>query len=535
MSENSEVRFSVLGGEVASRYIGGISTPGKILVGAGLLVCAGGVLFGGKIGLVLGLGVWLGTIGAVVTGWGARKVHQFREWQRRRAGEHVFIGEHDPEYNNDEIDPGWIRPVPLGHVEPLDLTGTGLDDMFILYHHNPGEANYFSIVLSVQGLAEGLRSDAKWAQNMESFSDQLLNASARESSHIRRICMVSRAVPSDMTPHERWVSEQVANLEPEYLEMLGGPSGWPILSYGDVIDEISPHAEDHRCYMVVCIGESPALMKQAHKLATSKNAPVEGGVAQKIRDEIAQVQRALVSSGYGRVDVLGEQRACAVIRGIMNPSFPLERHEGVRWENCFPSYVGEPDALVIRPTGVGEDTTAWHTRVATVPPDKVAPVGLDASWLAPLLTGVDPDEGDEAEGVPRSPTIRTLAVSMDLVPARKARTVTRKHRTSDHARAIEEQRQGRIGDGTGETMSAASELRAGDLREGSGYHGVIWSMSLSVTGRDGDDCDRACARVGTAADESAITELAWRDGDHDIALFWTLPLGRGLASTRYTR
>lgn len=534
-AEREGVRTSILGGEVASRYVGGVPMPAKLALGVALVITLVSIIWLQLIGLVVAAIAIPGTIGAVVDfgngSFASRQMHRFHEWLRRRRGEHVHINEADPDYGNPDVDPGWSRPVPLGKVEPLDLAGTGLDDMFILWHHNPGEANYFSIVLSVQGLAEGLRSDSKWAQNLQALSDSVYNACARRTSHVKSLQMVSRSVPSDLNPHEQWITERVAGLPPDLAERL-----YPaIVSYGEVVDSIRPYAEDHRTYLVVCLGETGALMKQAARLAGSKDAPVEGGVAQVFRDEVASIQRALEASGYGRVDVLGEQRACAVMRAMIDPSYPLDQHEGVRWENCFPSYVGGVDALVVRPLPDREDAVAWHTRVAVVPPGKVAPVPLGPAWLAPLLTGVEPDEGDPGEGVPPCPTIRTISVRMDFVPADRARQVTRKHQTSDYAQAIESERRGKISDGTSEVMASASARRALDLREGSGYHGVIWSMSLSVTGHDGDDCDRACARVTAAADESAITELRWREGDHDIAQFWTLPLGRGLASTRYTR
>ena len=465
-----QVRTAVLGGEIASRYAGGLSTPVKIAWGIAIALALLALATLGWVGLVIALVLIPGTVVATLPlpggSWAGHQTRRLHNWWRYRNGEHIFIGPTDPDFNNPDIDPGWSRPVPLGKVEPIDLTGTGLDDMFVLYHHNPGEANLFTLVLSVQGLAEGVRSNEVWAQNAKAFSDSVLNACARRTSHVRTLQMVSRAVPADLNPHERWITQRVRALDPDLAARLDEA----IRSYGDVIDEIRPFAEDHRCYLVVGIGESAALMKQAARLARNKDASVEGGVAQVIRDEAANIQRALHAAGYGRVDVLGEQRACAVLRSMVNPSFPLDWHKGVRWENCWPSYVGGADALVVRPSGIGPDTTRWHTRIATVPPGKVAPVPLSPDWLAPLLTGVGPDEGDPADGIPPCPTIRTVTVRMDLVPADRARDVTRKHRTTDAAHAIEDARRGRIDDGGAEVMASASARRAEDLKEGSGYH-----------------------------------------------------------------
>ncbi len=54
-------------------------------------------------------------------------------------------------------------------------------------------------------------------------------------------------------------------------------------------------------------------------------------------------------------------------------------------------------------------------------------------------------------------------------------------------------------------------------------------------GRDEEDLERACLRVSEAAGESVIGEIDWCYDDHDVALFATLALGRGPATTTYTR
>jgi len=60
-------------------------------------------------------------------------------------------------------------------------------------------------------------------------------------------------------------------------------------------------------------------------------------------------------------------------------------------------------------------------------------------------------------------------------------------------------------------------------------------MAVSVTGRNEDDALRAGTRVEQAADNCGIGEIVWQDNRHDVAAFLTLPLGRGLAATKWTR
>lgn len=544
---HEEVRTSVLGGEVASRGLPVtqiiVWTGGALLAIAGLIVVGG--QFGGIAGLVVCVVVVITTMGSTLKLFGHESLagmgaHRVSTWWRRRDGRHVWLTPGDPElgilpdpdYDNPDIDPGWTSPPALGACEPLDLTGTGLDDLFILWHHNPGERPYFQIILAVQGLAEGLRSNERWAQNQAAYSETVLNAAARDTVFTRSLQLVLRVVPADLDPHEQWVLRKVQQLSPARAAQLA-PA---IRSYGHLIDDARPHSEEPHSYLSVAVPENGRLMKEASRIARSKNAKPEGGVAQVIRDEAARIQRALQASGFGRVDVLGEQRACAVMRAMINPSFALDRHQGANWRNWIPTFFGGSESVLVRrSTDPERRDDFWHTRVGVIPPGKIPPVELGPAWLTPLLARVEPDAGDPSDGLPPSPTIRTVAVRMDMVPARIARPATKRHTTTDAARAIELEKKGQITDGSEEVMAASSARRREDLKDGTGYHGVIWSMAVAVTGRDADDLDRACDRVTAAAGDSAIPEIRWCTDDHDIAQFWTLPLGRGLARTKFTR
>ncbi|CAM3320941.1 hypothetical protein DFJ75_5020 [Williamsia muralis] len=543
---HEEVRTSVLGGEVASR---GLPAAQLILctIGAlsGLIVM---IMMPGLTGLGLCAVIIVATAGSTLKLIGDESLagiaaHRCSTWWRRRDGRHIWLTPGDPalgiapdpDYGDPQVDPGWTFPPALGACEPIDLTGTGLDDLFILWHHNPGERPYFQLIMSVQGQAEGLRSNERWAQNQAAYSESVLNAAARDTVFTRSLQLVLRVVPADLDPHEQWVQkkiEQLRETSPERVELLT-PA---IVSYGHLIDDARPYSEEPYSYLSIAVPENGRLMREAARIARSKNATPEGGVAQVIRDEAARIQRALQSAGFGRVDVLGEQRACAVMRAMMNPSFALDRHQGASWRNWIPSFFGGHDSVLVRAsTDPDRRDEYWHTRVGVIPPSKIPPVQLGPAWLTPLLSRVEPDPGDPGDDLPPSPTMRTITVRMDLVPARIARQATKRHATNDAAKAIELQQKGQISDGSEEVLSSSSARRREDLKAGTGYHGVIWSMAVAVTGRDADDLDRACDRVTAAAGDSAIPEIRWCTDDHDIAQFWTLPLGRGLARTKFTR
>jgi hypothetical protein len=540
---HEEVRTSVLGGEVASR---GLPVAQLIIWIVGALAgIAALIVVGGVPGVLVCMVVVLTTAGSTLKLFDDQSLagmaaHRSSTWWRRRDGRHIWLTPGDPargiapdpDYGDPQLDPGWTFPPALGACEPIDLAGTGLDDLFILWHHNPGERSYFQIILAVQGQAEGLRSNERWAQNQAAYSESVLNSAARDTVFTRSLQLVLRVVPADLDPHEQWLQHKVAQLPPERAAQLA-PA---IVSYGHLIDDARPHSEEPYSYLSVAIPENGRLMREASRIARSKNAKPEGGVAQVIRDEAARIQRALQAAGFGRVDVLGEQRACAVMRAMINPSFALDRHQGASWRNWIPTFFGGRESVLVRAsTDPDRREEYWHTRVGIVPPGKIPPVQLGPAWLTPLLSRVEPDPGDPGDDLPPSPTMRTVTVRMDLVPARIAREATKRHATTDAAKAIELQQKGKISDGSEEVLSSSSARRREDLKAGTGYHGVIWSMAIAVTGRDADDLDRACDRVTAAAGDSAIPEIRWCTDDHDITLFWTLPLGRGLARTKFTR
>ncbi|MBF6331464.1 hypothetical protein [Nocardia transvalensis] len=521
-----EIRVAVLGGEIARRSWLGLSRPvlltwvGSIAAALAIYLLGGGATWTIIAALALLIGVFAATME-----WrdkpslAARGAHRLRTWIRRRRGEHIYRNPADPAYGDPAWDPGWTIPLPLGAAAPLQVEGTGLDDMFIVRTANPGERVYFSVILAVEGVADGLRGNAAYAATSTAFGNFLAQM-ARTSSHVRGLQLLHRSIPHDMTPHIHWAHGRVAQLADTRLTPA-------VESYGALIDVIAPLAEEHRTFVVLRIPQTETFMADTGRVARTKGATTHGAIAQVIRDETERATRLLAAAGMGRVDVLGEHRACAVIRSFLDPRYKLDRHRDATWDTCWPSYVGGDDSVAVGADG------RWRTRVGLIRPRAIEPVPLGPLWLAPLLTGVEADPGDE-DTAPM-PTIRTLSVRIDFVPAHRARAAARGDFTADQARRSKEHKQGKLDDGSTEVLATASERRRHDLMPGSGHHGAVYTASIAVTGRDPDDLDRACLRVAEAANDSAITEIDWADSDHDVAVFTTLPLARGLAATPDTR
>ena len=526
-----ETRTAQLDPETRRRGLLGMS---RVMIAVWSLAVFGALLtwlsFGGWAGAGGGFAV-LGATGAATTrfsdgpSYAEAGVSWWRERRRRARGEHIYWSVRDrgedtgvPAGNyQPEADPGWEHPVPLGRIEPLPLSGTGFDELFILRHANPGELDYLSVVLQVQGIKAGLRSSPAYAVNWQSYG-YFQSELAKTGSFIRGIQQLHRSVSYDMTPHIEWYKSQIAASDGRLSDVVD--------SYWDILEQIAPLAEEHRVWVVAKIPiDGRFIAEAAGRDSWGEGRRAEVGWASVVKDELERLEALLRGAGLGEVTVLGERRTCAVSRALMDPGFELDDDRDVDWPSCWQSYFGDHDHVVVN--------DRWYTRVAHIPPGGIAPAPLGPLWLHPLLVGVEADEGTDEQS--RAATIRTVCVRMDFIPDYAARAQAVNDLTQDAAAAMTDRKKGKIDDGTGEVMLTASQRRRRDLSPGSGVHGLSWSMWLSVTGRDPEDLRRACVRISDAAGRSAISKLDWQDQRHDVAQVATLPLCRGMAGSKSAR
>lgn len=490
------MRTSILGGEVVGRgMLGKVdSRTGAALGGVGLIAVWLWLGIGGATGTIAGLGVVIVGV-AVLYPWNGRRspaagwVRAWRFLVRRRRGVAAFVADPD----NEQA----VTPPPVGRVSPLDLAGTPHEDMFVLRHANPGESPYLSVVMEVDGQPQGLRTVAEFEAASARYG-VMLSQLARDGSFIRGLQQINRILPHDPARHRAFIAARVS--ERPGIESL-------VRSYEDLIDLTTHTAEQHRNYLVArfpMTGEFGA--------AARRYGQGEAGWAGLVREELARLAELVSRADLVRPRVLGEQRTCAVLRSMQDPSYPVDQHEGIRWHNCWQDYQGERGHVAVN--------ERWLHRVAVVPRDAIGAVPLGSHWLAPLLVEVNPA------------VIRTLSVRMEFVPARVARARAVRDVAVDGASRHNAAEKGQIGDGTDEMLLSASRRRLNDLTPGSGHHGVEWSMSLSVTAADTGELARASTRVANAAANCAIGRLEWQDTWHDAAAITTYPLARGMTGRR---
>lgn len=497
------MRIAVLGGEIGRRGLfGSLSRPAYIALGAAVVVAILlWVSVDGIVGALTGFAVLGGTY-VLVNPWSRRRsiaenwVWSLRWWRRRGRGLTEFTAPAQARrLDPDELlGPLWELPPPLGGVAPLDLTGTGWEQLFILRHHNPGEPQYLSVLMEVQGQASGLRTDRAY-ESVSIRYGVLLAQLAKAGSFIRGLQQINRIVPHDAVLHRGFIAERVS--QRAGLDAL-------IESYEELIDLTAQAAEQHRNYLVARIPLTPEFYEESQRYGEGV-----AGWAGLVREELARMADLAARAELTRPRVLGEQRTCAVLRSLQDPRWPIDQHEGVRWATCWQSYRTERDRLVIN--------DVWHTRTAILPRQGIAPAPLGPRWLAPLLTKVNPS------------VIRTLSVRMEFIPDNVARAKAVADVAQDGASIVGDAKKGRVDDGTDEVMLSASWRRLRDLAPGSGHQGVDWSMSISVTAADPAELRRACMRVANEAAQSALTDLDWQDGWQDAAVLATYPLARGMA------
>jgi hypothetical protein len=499
------MRVAVLGGEIGRRGLfGSLSRPAYLALG--LAVAVAFVLWigvGGMTGAIGGFGV-IGATYAVVNPWSRRRslaeswLWALRWRLRRRAGHTVYVAPAEVRQLDPDglTGPLWELPVPLGRVEPLDLSGTGYESLFILRHHNPGEPQYLSVLMEVQGQASGLRTDRAYESAAVQYG-VLLAQLAKAGSFIRGLQQINRIVPHDPALHRAFVAHRVSP--------RAGLDGL-VASYEQLVDLTAQSAEQHRNFLVARIPLMPEFYEEAQGYG-----PGVAGWAGLVREELARMADLAARAELTRPRVLGEQRTCAVLRSLQDPRWPIDQHEGARWANCWQSYQAERDHVVVN----GQ----WCTRTAFLPREGIAPAPLGPRWLAPLLTKVNPS------------VIRTLSVRMEFIPDKVARAKAVADVAQDGASMVDDAEKGRIDDGTDEVMLSASRRRLRDLAPGSGHQGVDWSMAISVTAADPGELRRACMRVANEAAQSALTDLDWQDTWHDVAVVATYPLARGMAVT----
>ena len=342
-------------------------------------------------------------------------------------------------------------------------------------------------VLEIEGPGVGL-FDGPDQEGMVARWGAVLRDLANSEGFVSRIELLERCMPVDPQAHDRYVAEFDALAVPEQLR----------LSYDELHDQVGAVSEQHRNFLVVRMTGDRALAR-ASKLAGGG----DDGLGAVMLREVEALAARLEDAGIKVLHGLGPRRTAALIASLYNPDHPLDDTVGMTPRNAWPrTTVNTREYLEV--DGDWFHATAW---VKTWPL-----VAVGVNFLAPLLV--------QTPGV-----IRTVAVTMDLIPTDVAMTTAMSDLTTDAANSSAAAKAGRTADPRDDRQLSQAELRAYDISQGAG--GVKAVGYVTVSARTAEDLELAKRRMRTAGARAWLT-LEWCDKEHDRAFINTLPLARGL-------
>ena len=342
-------------------------------------------------------------------------------------------------------------------------------------------------VLEIEGPGVGL-FDGPDQEGMVARWGAVLRDLANSEGFVSRIELLERCMPVDPQAHDRYVAEFDALAVPEQLR----------LSYDELHDQVGAVSEQHRNFLVVRMTGDRALAR-ASKLAGGG----DDGLGAVMLREVEALAARLEDAGIKVLHGLGPRRTAALIASLYNPDHPLDDTVGMTPRNAWPrTTVNTREHLEV--DGDWFHATAW---VKTWPL-----VAVGVNFLAPLLV--------QTPGV-----IRTVAVTMDLIPTDVAMTTAMTDLTTDAANSSAAAKAGRTADPRDDRQLSQAELRAYDISQGAG--GVKAVGYVTVSARTPEDLELAKRRMRTAGARAWLT-LEWCDKEHDRAFVNTLPLARGL-------
>ena len=519
-------------GPLESRgLIGGLRLGQVVLVG-GALVAAVGLLYllptGGNavaaLGVVLAaaaiafwpvhgrsLEEWL----PVVLAWVGRRL---RGAQRYRSsaptqGARVDLsrnGESGNGVGGGELiapTPATDLPEAVGAVEILSVPYRGAAIGVIK------ERTLFTVVLQCRVRSFGLLDSAEQEHRLANWGE-VLSSYAGGRVPIRRIQWVERTVPSDGDQIARYFSENR-----DRAIALSAPS---VQSYIELIDAAGAVTQDHELFVALQLDARRA------KGAIRKLVRADGGEEQprKRAERERQVDRAACTLSLREAETLIHRLELADVRvdGALPPP-ALNRCVRDAYDPYGRSNRTRVAALDTGPNGAGPDR-AWpvgadefwdryQTDSALHVTYWIAQwprVEVGASFLSPLLM--------------QTPVLRSVAVTFEPISLTRSMRAAEQAMTSEMADEAVRERQGFISTARKRLQQQATSRREEELA--SGHAEMRMAGFVTVSARDEEELDRACAEVEHAAQQAHI-ELARMYGQQATSFTFTLPLGRGLA------
>lgn len=325
----------------------------------------------------------------------------------------------------------------------------------------------------------------------------VLSGFCTERPLVSRVQVTEWAAPAGLGEHERFIARNaapVANAE-------------ALASYCELLAEAGPMSVSHEALVTVTLDQRRVTRGRVGDAASGD------GVVAALLDEMRLVSMRLEAAELAVGAPLSVARTAEALRLRCDPSCRprLEARAATLAEltGLVSRYSAGPLASLVEWDHVRTDASLHRSYwVAEWPRLDVGP-----NWLEPFLL--------------HSAGIRTFSMHFEPVPPSAAQR--RIDRDSTRLAADEEQRSRagfRIGARHRRTQAAVAEREAELV---GGYAELGFAGFVTVTAPDEDALAIACGGYEQAAAQSGL-ELRALDGQHDLGLVCSLPLGRGPAA-----
>ena len=328
-----------------------------------------------------------------------------------------------------------------------------------------------SAVLVVRARSFALLDSEDKARRLAAWS-AVLTGLAREDGHVRTLQWVERTVPGDAVDLERHLD----------AGRVLAPDDPRVASYRELIAEAGPLGQDHESFIVLSVRD--------------RGRASEGVLLRELRLLRGQLRTAEVDVDAA---LTGPALGAALRRGF-DPWAPTG--------GVDPS-TGWPLAADDGWSAVRTDDT-WHATfwVAEWPRRDVAP-----DFLGPLLL--------HAAGQ------RSVSLIMGPLPPSAGVREVESARTAQAADEALRQRAGFMA--TARRMREAEGAARREAELADGHAAYRFSGYVTVSARSTEALEDACGQIVQAAHQCHL-ELRRLHAVQDVAITWTLPLGRGLAA-----
>ncbi|NYI42885.1 SCO6880 family protein [Demequina lutea] len=512
---SDEVRTSLIGGDEGDvSMFGGMSKDqvtmifgtvgvGFVFILFGAVVPALGIMIvGGGLGFLLTIPTASGTLAS-------KAITRLRWVWRRVRGTDRFEPYSDAKWEaaQGRKERVALRARPDG-ADAMVWLQSGAGQPGIAWHRPLGEEEYLSVAFSVEGILQGLESQAEIEASSEAWGNFLAGYGGG-TSLVREVQTITRVLPPDMAYHMQWLRQ---NLHPtEDNDVAAGTMAVLRQSYAQVLDVCERGALVQRHFVVLRWPISQAFTQQAAHFGAYHE-----GWLDMMRQEVDAALRALAFSGMGAVSVLTARQTAAMMLHQQDPSRPLDKVSDV-----------EPDVMALSSHDVrgacvtkGADREYWHA-TAMIRSSLTGNAPRTTLWTLPVLTGM------------RAPIVRTMSFHLRLIPAMSARGRAESDAARAHVEVIEANKRGRLDSLEAQHQRDTALRRMNDLRPGSRHQGVEWVGFVTITSESAEGLGRDKRIMEEHVQTGlGINRLLWMDTMHSAAMGTTWPIARGVRPRR---